>query len=132
VLSDTGWVYVIFSLILLVICVATSSVIGRLDKLGKQIRSVRNDIMVAVQIEQEDLDAFASTVETHVNGIIAAVGVLGGYIQQLLANQATPMPLADEQGLQTALSDLGANVGNLQALEPPAPPEPPTPPETTP
>lgn len=75
--------------------------------------------MVAVQIEQADLYDFTATVETGVNSITTAVGVLNGYIQQLLANQATPIPLADEQGLRTALSDLGTSVGNLQALEPP-------------
>jgi hypothetical protein len=60
-----------------------------------------------VQIAQADLDNFTSE-------ITAAVGVLKGYIAQLLANQATPLPAADE-------TELTAAVAALDALEPPAP-----------
>jgi hypothetical protein len=60
-----------------------------------------------VQIAQADLDNFTSE-------IVAAVGVVSGYITQLLANQSTPLPEADETALTAAMS-------SLEALEPPAP-----------
>lgn len=60
-----------------------------------------------VQIAQADLDNFTSE-------ITAAIGVISGYIKTLLANQATPLPAADE-------STLTAAVSALEALEPPAP-----------
>ncbi len=77
--------------------------------MGHQLTLFRriNTLMAMVQLDQADLDNFASTVET-------AVGVLNTYVQQLLANQATPLAAADEKALQKALSD-------LQGLEPPAP-----------
>lgn len=96
--------------------------------------------MGAVQVEQSDIDAFATTVTqevtaltTSVTNIGTAVGVVQNYIQTLLANQATPLPAGDESALNAALSSLetevsavGTSVGNLDALEPPAP-APPTP-----
>jgi hypothetical protein len=61
-----------------------------------------------VQIEQADLDTFTSEIN-------AAVTTLSGYIQQLIAGQAVPLPVADESALNSALQA-------LQNLEPPAPP----------
>lgn len=60
-----------------------------------------------VSIAQSDLDTFATNFE-------AVKTALSTYIAQLVANQATPLPAADESGLTQALSD-------LTALEPPAP-----------
>jgi hypothetical protein len=60
-----------------------------------------------VQILQSDLDNFTSE-------ITAAVGVLTPLIAQLTANQATPLPAADEANLEAAITA-------LQGLEPPAP-----------
>jgi hypothetical protein len=60
-----------------------------------------------VQILQSDLDTFTSE-------IASAVGVLGPYIQQLLANQAIPLPAADEANITAAITA-------LQNIEPPAP-----------
>lgn len=59
-----------------------------------------------VQIAQADLDTFATEFE-------AVKTALAGYIAQLVANQATPLPAADEAGLNQALAD-------LTALEPPS------------
>jgi hypothetical protein len=67
-----------------------------------------NSIMSSpVQLDQSDLDTFATEFE-------AVKTSLAGYIATLLANQATPLPAADESGLNQALAD-------LTALEPPAP-----------
>jgi hypothetical protein len=60
-----------------------------------------------VQILQSDLDTFTSE-------ITAAVAVIGPLIAQLQANQATPLPAADEANLTAAIA-------TLTALEPPAP-----------
>jgi hypothetical protein len=66
-----------------------------------------------VQIAQSDLDNFTSEIN-------AAVSTLSTYIQQLVANQSTPLPAADEANLEAAITA-------LQNLEPPAP----TPPATS-
>ncbi len=60
-----------------------------------------------VSLQQADLDTFASEFE-------AVKTALAAYIAQLVANQATPLPAADESGLAQALAD-------LDSLEPPAP-----------
>jgi hypothetical protein len=79
-----------------------------------------------VSISQTDLNNFAASIETEVTAISTAVGVLGPYIQQLLANQATPLPPADETAINQAVTDLTTGVGNLDALEQPAPTPPPS------
>jgi len=58
-----------------------------------------------VQIAQADLDNFTAEIN-------AAVTVIAGYIQTLLANQSTPLPAADESKLTEAVTA-------LQGLEPP-------------
>lgn len=60
-----------------------------------------------VQIHQADLNNFATEFE-------AVKTALASYIATLVANQATPLPAADESALQTALAD-------LEALKPPTP-----------
>jgi hypothetical protein len=92
----------------------------QLQEIKKEMRS----LVTLVQIEDTNLAAFAATVENEVTAITAAVGVLQGYIAQLLAGQGTPLPAADESVINQALTDLGASVGTLNALEPPAPPTP--------
>jgi len=91
--------------------------------------------MALVQIDDADLTAFAQTVETEVAALVTsnqnigdAVTVLQGYIGQLLAGQATPLPVADETAINQAMTDLttnasaiGTSVGNLDALEPVVP-----------
>jgi hypothetical protein len=61
-----------------------------------------------VQLLQSDLDTFATEFE-------AVKTALATYIAQLVANQSTPLPAADESGLNKALAD-------LTALEPPSGP----------
>lgn len=63
-----------------------------------------------VSLKQSDLDTFAA-------GFEAVKSALATYIAQLVANQSTPLPAADEAGLTQALAD-------LTSLEPPAPPAP--------
>jgi hypothetical protein len=78
------------------------------DKLFGDLAAIRHSqerIMSAVQIEQSDLDAFAASVST-------AATTISGYLTTLLANQATPLPEADESALTAA-------VASLTALEPP-------------
>ncbi len=110
------------------------------QRITQHITQQLENIMALVQIDDADLATFASTVETEVaalvtanTGIGDAVTVLQGYIQQLLAGQVTPLPVADETAITTALTDLatnasaiGTSVGNLDALEPvvPTPPSP--------
>lgn len=61
-----------------------------------------------VEILQSDLDVFAEKFE-------AAKNALQQYISQLKAQAASPLPPADEAGLQQALNDLTS----LQAPTPP-------------
>ncbi len=63
-----------------------------------------------VSLQQADLDTFAAEFE-------AVKTALAAYIAQLVANQSTPLPAADEAGLAQALAD-------LDALEPVTPPTP--------
>lgn len=115
-----------------------------------------DEIMTQTTINQEDLDAFTTRVTSQVSAltdaagsISDAAGTLGGYIQQLLANQATPLPAADESGITAALDQLDSAqtalstaTSSVTALEPPvtAPVDPnppvtpvdPTPPVTPP
>lgn len=60
-----------------------------------------------VQILQSDLDTFTSE-------ITAAVAVLTGYIQSLIAGQGTPLKAADEAAITAAVT-------SLSSLEPPTP-----------
>lgn len=78
-------------------------------------------IMGLVQVEQDDLTAVATAIETESATINAAFTTLQGYIQQLIAGQATPLPAADETALNQALTDLGTSVTNLGNLQPPTP-----------
>lgn len=87
----------------------------------KRLTTRLEKIMALVQIEDTVLTHFATTVETEVAAIGTAVGVLQGYIAQLVAGQGTPLPAADETALNQALTDLSASVGNLNALEPVTP-----------
>lgn len=102
------------------------------DKTGEQI-------MALVTIDQADLDNFAATVETQVTALTSAatdIGnaatVLGGYITQLLANQAVPIPAGDASAINQAVADLttastalSTASGALTALEPVTPVSPP-------
>lgn len=76
-------------------------------------------IMALVKIEDGDLAAFAGAVQAQVATINSTVAELGSYISQLLANQATPLPDADETAINKALADLSAATGGLNALDAP-------------
>jgi hypothetical protein len=79
-----------------------------------------------VQVQQSDLDNFATQLNTIAGDITTATGVISNYIQTLLANQNTPLPAGDETQLTNAVTAL-TNAGTaLDALEPPTP-APPTP-----
>lgn len=80
-----------------------------------------------VQIQQSDLDGFAAQITAAATSIGTAFTTIGtafttisAYVQQLLANQATPLPTADETDLQNALASLGTDVTQLQTVQPPA------------
>jgi hypothetical protein len=74
-----------------------------------------------VQVQQSDLDGFATSVSAASAAITAATTTIAASIQTLLANQATPLPAADEANLTTAVSGLQAAATALAAIEVPAP-----------
>ncbi len=110
---------------------------GRGTETQQLLQEILNGVnkMAAVQIDQTDLDNFASAVETGVTAIKAAAdtvtnaaSTVGAYIQQLVTGQAEPLPEADKTAITQALADLaGASeavstaTSGLTALEPPAP-----------
>jgi hypothetical protein len=96
----------------------------------------------AVQIDQSVIDGWTAAITAETANVTsasanvsAATGVLGPYIQQLLAGQATPLPDADVANINAALTQLqsadaalATSATNLQGLEPaPAPPSAPVP-----
>jgi hypothetical protein len=116
--------------------------LNRLEALQRwSLHKIGEQIMGLVTIDQDELNSFATQLETQVTAVTTAAatvtdaaGVLAGYITQLLANQATPIPAADETAISQAFSDissaassLGTAVGGVVALEPPVvvPPPPP-------
>lgn len=100
-----------------------------------RLTTVIGNVMTAVQVDDQDLANFASTIETEVGNLTTAVNqissattVLASYIQTLIAGQAVALPEGDETAIKQSITDLtagasalGAAVGNLDALEPPAP-----------
>jgi hypothetical protein len=78
-----------------------------------------------VQIPQSTIDAWTASVTSVGTDISTAASVLGPYIQQLLANQATPLPAAQVAEIQAALGALQNADTALQGLEPAPPPPPP-------
>lgn len=138
------WILIALLMVCAMICIGVASVAAEMNTRLKyfppwalafsaELQLIRDEIMGAVQIEQSDLNDFATAVNSETDTLVRAVGVLGGYIQQLIAGQAVPLPAADESAIQTALSALGTGVGNLQGLEPPVPAPPAdTPPADTP
>ena len=97
---------------------------GWAQKMEARLTRRLEKIMSNVTIDQDTLNAYASTVETEVTAITGVATVLGNYITTLVAaanNSSTPPPAADVAAIQQALSDLGTSVGNLQGLEPPTP-----------
>jgi hypothetical protein len=92
----------------------TSRLAAALTDLQALTQQEKENVMSAptgmVQLLQSDLDTFTANFE-------AVKTSLAAYIAQLVAGQSTPLPAADETGLNKALTDLAA-------LEPPAPPAP--------
>jgi hypothetical protein len=63
---------------------ADKAILNALTTLNKKV----DKLMSLVELEQTDLDTFATTIETETTAIGAAVTVVEGYIQTLLAGQA--------------------------------------------
>lgn len=66
-----------------------------------------------VQTQATALTAAAGAMTDAAGTISTAAGVLGGYIQQLLANQAVPIPAGDLAAMQAAQSALDSGVSTL-------------------
>lgn len=98
----------------------TSSLLLLAAVLGVSLYIARkvSQIMTAVQIQQEDLDATAASLET-------LVDVLNGV-------DLTPLPEADQSKLVSALADVTTAANRFQGVNVPTPNPEPGPTDTTP